>query len=105
MTKMKMKNEINSETNNSEVKMNIKLIIFELISFIIIIFVFFYIISFGGIFVGNQKCIVIRVLLSFVTSFIISFILCLIYSLLRYLGLKKQIECIYNVSRIIQFLI
>ena len=98
----KNENEMKIESNNSEIKINFKLIIFELITFILIIFVFFYIISFGGIFVNNQKYIVIRVVLSFVTSFILSFILCLIYSFLRYFGLKKQIECLFNISKIVQ---
>ena len=97
-----IKNETNDAPSVNNNKFNWKIIIFEFISIIIIIFVFFYLVSFGGIFVNNQKYINIRVISSLLTGLIIPFIFCLLYSFLRYLGLKKKIKTLYTISKIAQ---
>ena len=96
------KKEVSITLNVNKNKFNGQIIIFELINIVIIIIVFFYLVSFGGIFVNNQKYIIIRVIFSLVTGLIIPFILCLLYSFLRYFGLKRKIKIVYKVSKIIQ---
>ena len=95
-------NETNVEMNISVDKSNKKILIFSIIYLIIIIFLFFYLISFGGIFINSQKYLLIRVLYSLIISFIIPFILCLFYGFLRLLGLTRKIKLIYDLSLIIQ---
>ena len=88
--------------NISEKKFNFRIIIFIIVFIFVTIYVFLHLISFGGIFVNNQKYLIIRVVLSLLTSFIIPFFLCLIYALLRYIGIKKEKRILYNISSIIQ---
>ena len=96
------KKEANITLNVNKNKFNWQIIIFELINIVIIIIVFFYLVSFGGIFVNNQKYIIIRVIFSLVTGLIIPFILCFLYSFLRYFGLKRKIKILYIINKIFQ---
>ena len=96
------KKEANITLNVNKNKFNWQIIFFELINIVIIIIVFFYLVSFGGIFVNNQKYIIIRVIFSLVTGLIIPFILCFLYSFLRYFGLKRKIKILYIINKIFQ---
>ena len=95
-------NDANVVLNISENKFNVRIIIFGFIGIILMVFVFLYLVSFGGIFVNNQKYLIVRVVLSLVTSFILPFIMCLLYSAFRYFGLKNQKEILYNLSLLAQ---
>lgn len=88
----------------SEIKYNKnkRILIFAFISIIIIIFVFFYVASFSGIFINDQKFLLLRIIFSLIISLILPFILCLIYAFLRSIGLKYQKELVYNISLILQ---
>ena len=95
-------NDANVVLNISENKFNVRIIIFGFIGIILMVFVFLYLVSFGGIFVNNQKYLIVRIVLSLVTSFILPFIMCLLYSAFRYFGLKNQKEILYNLSLLAQ---
>ena len=101
-------NEINSinytnvEMNIPKEKSNKKIIIFSIIGIVFIIFTFFYLTSFGGIFINSQKYLFIRILYSFILSIIIPFILCIIYSSLRYLSLFLRCGLLYKIILIAQ---
>ena len=88
----------------SEIKYskNKRILIFAFIGIIIIIIVFFYIASFCGIFINDQKFLLLRIIFSLIISLILPFILCLIYASLRRIGLKYQKELVYNISLILQ---
>lgn len=88
-------NDTNIEVNNKVQKSYKKIIILIVSGTLIFVLDFFYIVSFGSIFINTQKYLLIL-------SFIISFIVSLIYTLLRYLGLKLKKEILYKVSLIIQ---
>ena len=99
--------KINS-INDTNVSMEItlekyykKIIIFSFISILFMILNFFYLVSFGSIFINNQIYVLIRVLYSLIITFIIPFVLCLIYGLIRYLSLRFQIELLYKINLII----
>ena len=114
--KLKSVRQIRNSSNNlnkcedeevlsiSEIKSskNKKILIFAFIGIIIIIIVFFYVVSFGSVFVNNQKFLLLRVLYSLIISLILPFLFSLIYSLLRILGLKYQKEVLYKISLILQ---
>ena len=95
-------NDTNIEVNNKVEKSYKKAIILIVLGILIFVLDFFYIVSFGSIFINTQKYLLIRIIYSLILSFIISFVVSLIYALLRYLGLKLQIEILYKVSLIIQ---
>ena len=95
-------NETNFEMNIQAEKSNRKIIVFSTIGILLIIIIFLYFISFGGIFINSQKYLLIRILYSLIISFIIPFIFCIIYSSLRYLGLTKKHKLIYEISLILQ---
>ena len=95
-------NDSNIEVNNKVEKSYKKIIILIVSGTLIFVLDFFYIVSFGSIFINTQKYLLIRIIYSLILSFIISFIVSLIYTLLRYLGLKLKKEILYKVSLIIQ---
>ena len=95
-------NETNYEINVKAEKSNKKIIIFSIIGILTIIINFFYLISFGGIFINSQKYLLIRIVYSLIFSFLTPFIFCFIYAFIRYLGLKRGIKFVYNISLIIQ---
>ena len=96
------KNEEEVILDISENKFNNRILLFSFVVIIFIIIIFFYLLSFGSIFINNQKYLLLRVLISFIINCILPFILCLIYSILRYFGLRAQIELLYKISLIIQ---
>ena len=95
-------NDINIVMDVTENKFNIKILFFSLIGVLVIIIIFFYLVSFSGIFINSQKYLLIRVIYSFILSIVIPLIFCLIYTLFRFFGLKMEFELLYKISLIVQ---
>ena len=82
-----------------------KLIFFySIISTIIIIIIWFYLINFCSVFFHSQKNLMIRIAISFILIMIYPFIFIFIPYLLRYLSLKKSYKLLYIISQILQYL-
>jgi hypothetical protein len=79
-----------------------KIILFSIIGILLIIIIFLYVVSFGGIFINNHIYIIIRVIFSLIITFIAPFVLCMIYTLIRYLSLLKKKELLFKICLIAQ---
>ena len=82
----------------------IKYIIFYVLSFIFLIFFWFYLSSFCAIFQNTQIYVIKNTFISFGISFLFPFIYELFPCILRIYSLKNNNECIYKFSKIIQLL-
>ena len=82
----------------------LKIKIFSIVSSILLLIFFLYIVCFGSIFNESQVFFCVRLFLSFILSIIFPFIISFISSLLRIVGLKYQKKCIYDSSIFIQYL-
>ena len=78
------------------------IIIFAVV-FAFMIIVFYSAINFAGVYIGGVLDFIAGVFWTFIFLQIIPFIYCLIFSLCRYLGIKKDIEILYNIGQSIFF--
>ena len=79
--------------------------LFFILSFIFLIFFWYYLSSFCAVYQNSQIYLIKNVLISFGLSLLFPFILYIIPSILRMISLKsKKMEAIYIISRIIEFL-
>ena len=77
--------------------------IFFIVGFVIMIIVFYSAINFVGVYIGGVLDLIAGAFWTFIFLQIIPFIYCLIFSLFRYLGIKKDIEILYNIAQSIFF--
>ena len=86
-------------------KIVIKYIIFFVAGILFLIFFWYYLSSFGAVYQNSQIYLIKNVLISFGLSFLFPFIFYIIPPILRMISLKsRQMEKIYIISKIIQFL-
>ena len=101
------KQEIKKQRNKLIVCLKIKFALFFFISSIFLLFFWYYISMFGVIYKNTQYHLLKDTLISFGISFIHPFVLYLLPGLFRILSLsdpKKKKICLYNFSKIFQFL-
>ena len=103
-----MKNFYKNEKNNEKIfkimrYIRIKLITFFIVSFIILLFYWYFISAFCAVYPNTQKIYLIDCTISFVTFSIIPFIVYAVTSILRVITLqdrnKKRCKCLYKISR------
>ena len=82
----------------------IKFIFFFIISFMFLILFWYYLSCFCAVFKKTQKYLIKDTLISFSLSLIYPFILCLIPAIMRFIALNKPGNCIYKISKFLQFL-
>ena len=83
----------------------IKYICFFILSPLIISFFWYKLSSFGAVYQNTQKYVIINTLISFGLELLYTFIINIIPSFLRILSLRNNNkECIYKISKIIQYL-
>jgi hypothetical protein len=103
----KQESEIKALEKVDKVKKNIiiKNIFFFSIGSIFLLFLWYYLSSFGSVYQNTQYYLIKTTLISFGVSLIYPFIINLIPSVLRIYSLKKSnCECIYIISKILQFI-
>ena len=76
-------------------------IVFITVSIILLLFFWYYISCFCGIFHFTQNHLFLNAFLSFLLSMIYPFIYCLLPAMFRYLAFKKNQKCYYNFSQYI----
>ena len=85
----------------------IKYVCFYVFGTIILIFVWYYLSTFGAVFQNSQKHLIKNIFVSLALSFIYPFIINLLPCIFRFLSLKdekSQRKSLYNFSKIIQFI-
>ena len=101
----KIKKDLKKRTKELKNKINIKFIFYFIISFIILLFCFYYLSMFGAIYRNTQYHLIKDTLISLALSFLSPFGICLLPGLFRIPALshreKKRI-CLYRISLILQ---
>ena len=85
----------------------IKYISYFIISFIFLIFFWYYLASFCAVYQNSQVYVIKNTFISFIIGLIYPFFINLFPGIFRLYWLKKKkdkIECIYNISQFLQFL-
>ena len=103
----KSKEEINNKKKELENKLKIKFILYFIISFVFLLFFWYYISIFGAIFKNTQFHLLKDTVISFGFSLIYPFGIYLLPGLLRIPSLantKKKRICLYQLSKILQLL-
>ena len=102
----KEKNNINQRGDNLHFKLKIKSILFFTISFVFLLCFWYYISMFGAIYKNTQLILLKDTLISFGISMITPFAIYLLPGFFRIpsLNTKKNKECLYNFSKILQLL-
>ena len=102
----KEENFLKSEDKAIKVKrcLMIKYILFYIINFIFIITFWYYLSSFCAVFKNSQIYLIKNTFISFGISLLYPIIFYLIPCLLRIISLKNRNECLYNISKIFQFI-
>ena len=109
---LEIKYENNSSKNKIEIPkslycIKIKLICFFIISYIFLIFFWYYLSCFCAVYRNSQLYLILDSLYSFGMSLLYPFAICLFPGFFRIPSLrnkKKNKECLYNFSKIIQYL-
>ena len=86
-------------------KLKKKLMWFFIIVFILGIFFSYYASAFCAVYMNSQTFWLIGCLESVVLDFLTPFVICFVLSILRYIGLKKRIKCIYNSAKYVGIII
>ena len=95
--------EINDKEDNVKRCLIIKYIIFFIISFIFLIFFWYYLSSFCAVYQNTQIYLLINTLICFIISSVFSLAFNLIPCILRIISLKNQnSEVLYNISKFLQ---
>ena len=100
----KNRNNLNSRTVTIIKCLKIKFICFFILSFVFLLFFWFYVASFCAVYKNTQIFLIQVMLLSYLISLIHPFIICLIPGIFRIPALKGPGKCIYKFSQIIQFI-
>ena len=103
--KNKNKKDVNERGENLKNKLSIKFILYFIISFIFLLFFWYYISMFGAIYRNTQFHLLKDTLISFGFSLFYPFGIYLIPGLFRIPALsdpKKNKECLYKFSKILQ---
>ena len=103
----KDKKDVNERGNKLKKKLNIKFVLYFIISFIFLLFFWYYISMFGAIYRNTQFHLLKDTLVSFGLSLFSPFGIYLIPGILRIPSLsdpKKKKECLYKISKILQLL-
>ena len=101
----KIKNNVDSRKISLENNLKIKFMLYFLISFIFLLFFWYYISMFGAIYKNTQMHLLKDSLISFGLSLIYPFGIYLLPAFFRIFSLsniKKKRECIYNFSKFLQ---
>ena len=103
--KYKKSNNANKANKNKVIKnIQLKLILYFMISNMFLVFFWYYISCFGAIYKNNQLHLIKDTLISFGLSLIYPFIINLIPGILRITSLKHENESLFKISKIIQLL-
>ena len=86
-------------------QINIKIIIFYSINFILLVFIWYYLSCFGVAFRNTQYILFWNTLISMVISLIFPFIYFLVPGILRIQSLKSNNENLYKISQLFQLLL
>ena len=103
----KDKNSVDQRGNDLNSKVKIKSALFFAISFVFLLFFWYYISMFGVIYSNTQLHLLKDTLISFGISMLTPFGIYLLPGLFRIPSLsnrKKKRECLYNISKILQLL-
>jgi hypothetical protein len=103
----KDKNDVNERADALKKKLSIKFVLYFIISFIFLLFFWYYISMFGAIYRNTQFHLLKDTLVSFGLSLLYPFGIYLIPGFFRIPSLsdpKKKKECLYKFSRILQIL-
>ena len=105
--------ELNNEENMNEANdkgskirrcLNIKYIVFYVMSFIFLTFFWYYLSSFCAVYKNSQFYAIKNTLISFGISLLYPFFFNLVPCIFRFVSLKNNNECIYKINQIIQLL-
>jgi hypothetical protein len=99
--KQKYLRQINYLISNYQIKLNIYIII----SNISMIFFWYYVCAFCGVYQNSQFNWVKDIFMSFIIGLIYPLILCLIATSMRYIGLKKRIKILIYISKLLLFFV
>ena len=97
-------NDMKLKAKNLGKKLRIKFILYFIITFILLVFFWYYVSMFGAIYKNNQYLLLYNVLISLLLSILYPFGIYSICGLLRILSLsepKKERKCFYNFSKIL----
>jgi len=78
--------------------LNIKFSLFFILSFIILLFCWYYVLCFCGIYANTQIHLIKDSIISLITSLSIPFVLYLIPGIFRILSIKSSSKCLYKFS-------
>ena len=101
----KDKKDVNERGENLKQKLNIKFVLYFILSFIFLLFFWYYISMFGAVYPNTQLYLLKDTLLSFGQSLILPFIINLIPGFFRIPALANRRikrKCLYYLSRILQ---
>ena len=101
----KDKNGVNERGEDLKSKLSIKFVLYFLISFIFLLFFWYYISMFGAIYRNTQFHLIKDTLISFGLSLLYPFVIYLIPGIFRIPALsdpKEEKECLYKFSKILQ---
>ena len=96
---------IKSKGKNLWKTLRIEFFIYFIITFILLLFCWYYISIFGAIYINTQYHLLKDTIISFVLKLIYPFIIYLLPIFIRFLAIsdqKKNKECLYNLSKVIQ---
>ena len=99
--------DIEKSGDKLRIYLKLKIIIYFVVSFVMLIFFWYYISMFGAIYVNTQYHLLKDTLLSFGLSLIYPFFIYLLPGIFRIPSLSnpnKYRECLYNFSKILQFI-
>ena len=103
----KNKKDVNERAEKSKKKLSIKFVLYFLISFIFLLFFWYYLSMFGAVYINTQYHLLIDTIESFGLSLLYPFGLCLLPGLFRIPALsdpKKKKEYLYKFSKILQLI-
>ena len=96
------KENVNNKYQDLIQKLKIKFTLYFIIDFLLLIFFWYYISCFCGIYKNTQIHLIKDSLISFATGLITPLIICLFPGIFRVLALKNHNECLYKFSTILQ---
>ena len=101
------KSDVKQRGDKLRIFLKIKIIIYFVVSFIMLLFFWYYISMFGVIYINTQYHLLKDTLLSYGLSLIYPFLIYLLPGIFRIPSLSnhnKKRECLYNFSKILQFI-
>ena len=81
--------------------LRIKLIIYFILVFVLVLFFFYYVTAFCAVYRYSQKYWFLGCLESFGMDALVSLIICIFLALFRYISIKKRIKCFYILANIL----